>query len=167
MPATAPTAQDWLGVPMRREDRVCGAIVVQSYDQPARYSDEDRALLAYVAQHILTALDRKHAQAELERRVDERTQELQQANPSCRPRSSSASAPRRCSARCSASPSCRSPPDSLERFYADVHAVVGELLYARNFYIALLSDDGERARVPVLDRRARPPCANRASCPRA
>jgi hypothetical protein len=29
-----PDAEDWLGVPMRRDDRVCGAIVVQSYDRP-------------------------------------------------------------------------------------------------------------------------------------
>jgi diguanylate cyclase (GGDEF)-like protein len=40
------------------------------------YSDDDRALLAYVAQHILTALLRKQAQAELEQRVDDRTREL-------------------------------------------------------------------------------------------
>src|SRR5690606_10647058 len=75
-----PDSADWLGVPMRRDDRVAGAIVVQSYDHPASYSDEERALLEYVAQHIMTALDRKHARVELERRVDERTLELQQAN---------------------------------------------------------------------------------------
>jgi diguanylate cyclase (GGDEF)-like protein len=37
---------------------------------------------------------------------------------------------------------------SLERFYADVHAVVGELLYARNFYIALLTSDGQQIAFP-------------------
>ena len=37
---------------------------------------------------------------------------------------------------------------SLERFYAEVHAIVGELLYARNFYIALLSADGTRLEIP-------------------
>src|SRR5690606_26506629 len=66
-----PDSADWLGVPMRRDDRVAGAIVVQSYDHPASYSDEERALLEYVAQHIMTALDRKHARSE------EHTSELQ------------------------------------------------------------------------------------------
>ena len=75
-----PDSLDWMGVPMRREDRVCGAIVVQSYDRPASYADEDRALLGYVAQHILTALDRKHAHVDLERRIEVRTHELQRAN---------------------------------------------------------------------------------------
>src|SRR5690554_206778 len=38
--AHGPDAADWLGVPMRREGRVSGAIVVQSYDQPDCYTDE-------------------------------------------------------------------------------------------------------------------------------
>src|SRR5690606_16671223 len=37
---------------------------------------------------------------------------------------------------------------SLERFYADVHALVDGLLYARNFYLAMLSPDGERIEFP-------------------
>src|SRR3546814_10764089 len=51
---------------------------------------------------------------------------------------------------------------SLERFYADVHSIVGELLYARNFYIALLSSDGEHIEFPYsvderdLSRESRP-----------
>ena len=57
--ANGPDSADWLGVPMHREDRVVGAIVVQNYERPDLYSEDDRILLAYVAQHILTALDRK------------------------------------------------------------------------------------------------------------
>ena len=38
--------------------------------------------------------------------------------------------------------------ETLESFYAQVHEVVGELLYARNFYIALLSEDSERLEFP-------------------
>ncbi len=47
---------------------------------PAVYRDEERALLSYVAQHILTALDRRQARNELERRVEERTRALQHSN---------------------------------------------------------------------------------------
>ncbi|HSR64436.1 MAG TPA: GAF domain-containing protein, partial [Xanthomonadaceae bacterium] len=64
-PRHGPDSADWLGVPMRRDERVSGAIVVQSYDRPGVYSDDDRALLEYVAQHIQTALDRKQLQVEL------------------------------------------------------------------------------------------------------
>ena len=69
-------AEDVLGVPMVSEGVVRGAVLVQSYDASERYGEEDRALLAYVAQHILTALDRKQAQSELEHRVMDRTREL-------------------------------------------------------------------------------------------
>src|SRR3546814_18798055 len=65
---------------MRREGRVSGAIVVQSYLLAARYTHEDRTLLEYVAHHILTALDRRQAREQLERRVEDRTRELKQAN---------------------------------------------------------------------------------------
>ena len=71
-------AEDVLGVPMVSEGTVRGAVLVQSYDADERYGEEDRALLAYVAQHILTALDRKRAQSELEHRVADRTRELAQ-----------------------------------------------------------------------------------------
>ena len=37
---------------------------------------------------------------------------------------------------------------NLDEFYAAVHRVVGELIDARNFYIATLSDDGETLHFP-------------------
>jgi diguanylate cyclase (GGDEF)-like protein len=57
---------------------VLGAVLVQSYDAAIHYSDDDRALLGYVAQHILTALLRKQARTELEQRVHDRTRELRE-----------------------------------------------------------------------------------------
>ncbi|HVR80525.1 MAG TPA: EAL domain-containing protein [Luteimonas sp.] len=146
--AHGPDSADWLGVPMQRDNRVCGAIVVQSYDHPASYSDEDRTLLEYVAQHILTALDRKYAQVELERRVDERTLELQQANLVLQAESLERQRAERLQRALYKITELSVTAGSLERFYADVHEVVGELLYARNFYIALLTPDVEHLEFP-------------------
>ena len=98
---------------------------------PLRYSDDDQVLLAYVAQHILTALARRDAQEELERRVE-------RAHPrAARTGDASASAASACRRRCSASPNWPAAA-SMEVFYAEVHGIVSELLDARNFYIALL-----------------------------
>jgi diguanylate cyclase (GGDEF)-like protein len=143
-----PDSADWLGVPMRREGRVAGAIVVQSYDHPASYSDEDRALLEYVAQHIMTALDRKHARVELERRVDERTLELQQANLVLQAQIIERQRAERLQRALYRITELSVVAGSLERFYADVHGVVGELLFARNFYIALLTPEGDQIAFP-------------------
>lgn len=143
-----PDSADWLGVPLRRDGRVCGAIVVQSYDQRGRYSDEDRVLLEFVAQHILTALERKQARAELERRVDARTLELQQANFGLQAQIAErerAESLQRALYRIS---ELSVAAGSLERFYADLHAIVGELLYARNFYVAMLAADGRQLEFP-------------------
>src|SRR3546814_13412674 len=62
-PSHGPDSADWLGVPMRREGRVSGAIVVQRYLQAARYTHEDRTLLEYVAPPLLTALHPRPARA--------------------------------------------------------------------------------------------------------
>src|SRR3546814_20814380 len=67
---------DWLGVPMQRDGKVHGGLVVQSYVDGVRYTDEDRALLAFVAEHVLTALERKRGKRELERWVEGRTPQI-------------------------------------------------------------------------------------------
>ncbi len=131
-----PDAADWLGVPMLSGGAVRGAVVVQSYDEADRYSEKDRALLAFVAQHILTALVRKQAHAELERRVQERTRELTVEVRERQRGERLQSALYRIADLASGELDMR---EMLQR----IHNVVGELMYARNFYIALY--DVERA----------------------
>ncbi|GGD39918.1 bifunctional diguanylate cyclase/phosphodiesterase [Pseudoxanthomonas indica] len=153
-PSHGPDSQDWLGVPMRRDDRVCGAIVVQSYDTPASYADEDRALLGYVAQHILTALDRKHAHVDLERRVEDRTHELQRANRELQAEIIERKRAEKLQSALFRITDLAITSESLERFYADVHAVVDELIDARNFYIALLGENKQTLQFPyTIDER--------------
>ena len=155
-----PESADWLGVPVRREARVAGAIVVQSYNRPDSYTHEDRALLEYVAQHILTALDRKHAQRELERRVRQRTVELQRANAVLQDEIVERQRAERLQRALFRISEMSVSAGSLLRFYADVHEVVNGLVYAENFYIAMLVGDGERIEFPYsVDERdpVRPP----------
>ena len=147
-PAHGPDSADWLGVPMRRDGHVGGAVVVQSYDQPQRYTQEDRALLEFVAQHILTALDRKSAQEELERRVDERTRELQHANWVLEAEIAERERAERLQRALYRISELSITAGSIERFYADMHVIIDELLDARNFYIALLSEDGSWLEFP-------------------
>ncbi len=153
-PVHGPDSEDWLGVPMRREGTVCGAIVVQSYEHRASYSDEDRALLSYVAQHILTALDRRQARSELERRVEERTHALQEANRVLQAEIVERQRAERLQRALFRIAELSITSETLERFYAEVHDVVGELLYARNFYIALLAGEGDELEFPYsIDER--------------
>ncbi|MCW0392910.1 bifunctional diguanylate cyclase/phosphodiesterase [Xanthomonas sacchari] len=136
-----PESRDWLGVPMLREGRVCGAIVVQNYDYALRYTDADRALLAYVAQHVQTAMDRRHAQVQLERRVHLRTQELQRANRDLQDEIQERKRAETLQLALFRIAELAIRSESLQQFYTEVHAIVGGLIDARNLYIALLSDD--------------------------
>jgi len=136
-----PDCVDWLGVPLLRGNQVVGGIVVQSYTDDARFAEEDRTLLTYVAQHIQTALERRMAHEELERRVAERTDALRDANRVLQQQVLERQRGERLQAALFRIAELANTTESTEEFYAAVHRVVGGLLYARNFYIALLSDD--------------------------
>jgi diguanylate cyclase (GGDEF)-like protein len=149
-----PDSEDWLGVPMRREDRVCGAIVVQSYDRANVYGEEERALLAFVTQHILTALERHLARQELESRVRERTHALERLNHELQAEIDERQRAEKLQSALFRIAELSISAPSLDDFYREVHAIVGELLYARNFYIAMISEDGERLEFPYsIDER--------------
>ena len=51
---------DWLGVPlMTAENLAIGALVVQTYDEGIRYSDQDKEVLTFVSSQIAMAVERK------------------------------------------------------------------------------------------------------------
>ena len=143
-----PQSADWLGVPLLRGADVMGAVVVQSYDDARRFSDKERALLTFVAQHIATALERKQAHDELEHRVEQRTDELKEVNRALRAEVEERQRAERLQAALFRIAELGSTSGSVEDFYAAVHGVVGELLFARNFYIALLTEDGGTLNFP-------------------
>jgi GAF domain-containing protein len=67
---------EWLGVPLKAGGRTVGVLSVQSYTAEVRYTEDDRDLLAYVAQHIGAALERVRAVEESR----QRTMELETVN---------------------------------------------------------------------------------------
>jgi len=136
-----PDSYDWLGVPMLREGQVRGALVVQSYRDEVRYTAEDMALLEFVGSHILTALERKQGQDALEESVHLRTLELAEANRGLQLEIVERQRAERLQAALFQIAQLATADISQHEFYRRVHAVVGELLNAENFFIALLDDD--------------------------
>jgi diguanylate cyclase (GGDEF)-like protein len=143
-----PDCVDWMGVPLLRSGKVNGGLVVQSYTESARYTERDQELLTYVAQHIQTALERRFVHEELERRVAERTDALRDANRMLQQQVLERQRGERLQAALFRIAELANSSESLEEFYAAVHRAVGGLLYARNFYIALLSEDGQQLVFP-------------------
>jgi diguanylate cyclase (GGDEF)-like protein len=141
-------SSDWLGVPMLRDGKVRGALVVQSYLEGTRYTHADMTLLGFVAEHVLTALERKHAREQLERAVEERTRELADTNQELSREVAERQRGERLQAALYRLAALASSEDSADAFYRQVHAIVGGLINARNFYIALLSPDGTQVSFP-------------------
>ncbi len=50
---------DWLGVPLTKGGTTWGAIVVQSYAEDTRYTERDKEVLVFVAQHVASAIEQK------------------------------------------------------------------------------------------------------------
>lgn len=147
--ARGPESHDWLGVPMTSDGITQGAVVVQSYRPEHTYSAEDEQLLTYVAEHIATALARRQSTLELERRVQQRTEALQAEIVERERAERLQSALFRITELAS-----RHESDDDARFYADVHSIVGELIDARNFYIALWDERTDETTFPYsIDER--------------
>ncbi len=143
-----PNCEYWLGVPMLRDGLVVGGIVVQTYRADTHYSRHDLELLNYVAQHVQTALERREAHLELGRRVTERTAALREANRVLRQQVLQRQRGERLQAALFRIAELASTSESLSKFYAAVHHVISGLLYARNFYIALLDEETEQLTFP-------------------
>ncbi|MBS0461675.1 MAG: EAL domain-containing protein [Proteobacteria bacterium] len=134
---------DWLGVPMRRDGRACGAIVVQSYDTSIGFNQDDRALLEFVASHILTAIERKRSKDELVQRVRTRTFELAHANRVLQLGMAERQHAERLQRALFQIAGLATADISQAEFYRQAHNAIGELMNARNLFIALVSMDGQ------------------------
>lgn len=143
-----PESTDWLGVPMLRNGQVHGALVVQSYQEGTIYTLEDRALLEFVGSHILTALERKQTQGELEQRVQTRTLELAEANSGLQQEVLERRRAEQLQRALFQLAQLATADIDENEFYARTHAVVGALLNAENFFIALLSEDRQMLEFP-------------------
>jgi GAF domain-containing protein len=140
--------EDWLGVPLLHGNEVAGCVVVQSYDKTHHYDEQDKALLIYVAQHVQTALERRLAHVDLERRVEERTLALSKANDVLQQEVLERQRGERLQAALFRIAELASSTDQIEEFYASIHRIVDDLIEARNFCIALVSEDGTELGFP-------------------
>ena len=57
----------WFGVPLKVEDKIIGAMAVQSYTNPNLYSEKDTTLLEFVSEQVATAIERKRMEEELKK----------------------------------------------------------------------------------------------------
>ncbi len=139
---------DWLGVPLKRGKQVIGVIALQSYDEKLYFSERDCQILEFIAEHLVTAIDRVRSRELLESSIRQRTLKLTQTNQQLQ---------REIVERQLAVKTHRvllniseltAKSQAIENFYQALHQEINKLLPAKNFYIALLSDDKTELEFP-------------------
>lgn len=68
--------QVWLGVPLKTAYTQPGVLVVQSYEKPDDYSEREKEILIFVAQHVATAIEKKR----YEKNIINSKEQAEQAN---------------------------------------------------------------------------------------
>ncbi len=63
---------DWLGVPLKAQDKTIGAMVVQTYTEGVRYRPEDMDMLTYVSTQAAVAIQRKRGEEALKASLHEK-----------------------------------------------------------------------------------------------
>ncbi|MFT0533351.1 EAL domain-containing protein [Castellaniella hirudinis] len=139
---------DFMGVPMLRNGEVLGLLAVQSYEPGQSYTAADQDVLAFVAEHVLNAVERKLGHEALEHRVAERTRELALANAQLKEQIQERERAAHLQTTLYRIAALSHNQDTQENFYRNIHAAVGELLNATNFVIALVSEDGKNLEFP-------------------
>ncbi len=162
--STGRTAEDWIGVPLIIEEQILGALVVQSYDKGFRYSKRDEELLVYVSQHIATSLKRKQdaellkeahdelksQNKELENRVEARTNELKKINLTLANEVEVRRKSESIQKALFKITDLVSTAKHLNDLFAGVHQTIAELMYAKNAFIATLSEKKDHLEFPYF-----------------
>lgn len=73
-------ALDWIGVPLKVQDRTIGVVVVQTYSEGVRYGERERDILQFVSTQIAMAIERRRVEEEL-RESENRYRMLFESNP--------------------------------------------------------------------------------------
>lgn len=131
----------WMGAPLKNaSDEVFGMLAMQVYEVSRTYSAEDRALFLVVARHVAMALDRILHREDLEQTVMRRTLELSALNDALRQEVAERERAEHLQSALFQIAELSSQPVDMSEFFQTLHGIVGDLLFAQNFYIAMFED---------------------------
>jgi diguanylate cyclase (GGDEF)-like protein len=127
----------WLGVPLLHNDLVIGVMVVQSYSETVSYTEQDLSMLTFAAQHAVGAIIRLQDKERLTSAVHARTQELMMQ---IRERDKSELLQE---SLYRISELTNDASFNINVFYSKVHNIIGQLIHAKNFFIAKYDEESD------------------------
>jgi diguanylate cyclase (GGDEF)-like protein len=144
------TCVDWLGMPLKRGQHVIGVIALQSYDRKLYFDQKDHQLLAFIAEYIVTAIDRVHSRELLEISIQHRTNKLTVTNQKLQAEIAERQKAEKLHKALFAISEITATANNIDDFYQALHQEVKTLVQADNFYIALLSDKTKHIEFPYF-----------------
>lgn len=139
---------DWLGVPLLSNSQVIGAMVVQSYQEDVRYGEQDLELLVFVSQHVVNALERFRQRELMQAEIERQTAELRITNESLLTEITVREKAELQTSVLFAISELTNSSEDMHSFYSALHAQIQKLINANNFYVALLSENGQQVYFP-------------------
>lgn len=135
-------SREWVGIPLKKGNRILGGVVVQSYDERYSYSENDLSILQFLSQHLATVLSRKQAeeallksQTELERRVLERTAELADTNANLQNEINERRHTENLMQSLYQIAVIANEANDIEDFYSNLHNLLDALIRSKNLYV--------------------------------
>ena len=139
---------DWLGVPLRRGHQVIGVIALQSYDEKLYFDDKDCQLLEFIADHIVTAIDRVKSRELMEQCIAQRTRKLTETNRRLQLEIAERQKAVKMHKALLSMSAISATAATSDELYCSIHKEMKTLLDADNFYIALKSKDSQEIEFP-------------------
>jgi diguanylate cyclase (GGDEF)-like protein len=131
----------WMGAPLKgSSDQVIGVVAAQTYHLDRLFGDNEQRLFLLVTQHIALALERIQHRAMLETQVARRTEELTQLNSRLQEEVKDRERAEQLQRALYQIAELAAQPIASSEFYARLHAILGELVYAKNCFIALYDE---------------------------
>lgn len=150
------SCEDWLGVPLSRGKQVIGVIALQSYDKKLRFDDRDCQLLEFIAEHLVTAIDRVRDREQLEKTILQRTKALTVSNQQLQQEIAVREEAEKMHKVLLNIAEITMFDQNIEQFYQALHQEIKTLIPAENFYIALLSNFDTAVEFPYfIDERSK------------
>ena len=133
--------EDWLGVPLTRGNQVIGVIALQSYDTNLYFDARDSKLLQFIAEHLVTAIDRVRSRELLEKNILHRTQKLTEANEKLQAEIAERQKAENIHRVLLSISEISAAEENLDNFYELLHKEVKKLTSAENLSVFLIDPD--------------------------
>ncbi|MCW8997480.1 MAG: GAF domain-containing protein, partial [Kangiellaceae bacterium] len=136
-----PASEYYLGVPLVGADGPIGVMAIQSYDEAIRFTESDQELLNFIAQSIISTIERREYNIRLEDRVVRRTEELTVTNKQLEKEIAQRRESEELQTALFKISETPQHCDTEQELYIRLHEIISRLMYAKSFYIALVDED--------------------------